>query len=104
MSHLQAAPYQVTCCGNSFCRACIQRIEAENKVCPTCNKENFESYHDKCLQHQLYELKVFCSNKKIGRESWGNSMITSTRILTRKNGQLAVLTKILNVYFARNYP
>ena len=58
-------PYQVTCCGKSFCRACIQRIEAENKLCPTCNKENFESYHDKRLQHQLYELKVFCSNKKI---------------------------------------
>ena len=59
-------PYQVTCCGKSFCRACIQRIEAENKPCPTCNEENFESYHNKGLQQPLYEFKVFCSNKKSG--------------------------------------
>ena len=59
-------PYQVTCCGNSFCRACIQKIKTKNKPCPTCNKENFSNFPNLGLQRPLYGFKVYCSNKDEG--------------------------------------
>ena len=59
-------PYQVTCCGNSFCRACIQKIKTKNKPCPTCNKENFTNYSNLGLQRPLYGFKVYCSDKDEG--------------------------------------
>ena len=59
-------PFQVTCCGKSFCRACIQRIGAENKPCPTCNQDNFDCFQNKGLQQPLYGFQVFCSNKERG--------------------------------------
>ena len=59
-------PFQVTCCGKSFCRACIQRIRAGNKPCPTCNQDNFDSFQNKGLQQPLYGFQVFCSNKESG--------------------------------------
>ena len=59
-------PFQVTCCGNSFCRACIQQIGAGNKPCPTCNQDNFDSFQNKGLQQPLYGFQVSCSNKESG--------------------------------------
>ena len=59
-------PFQVTCCGKSFCRTCIQRIRAEYKPCPTCNQDNFNSFQNKGLQQPLYGFQVFCSNKESG--------------------------------------
>ena len=59
-------PFQVTCCGKSFCRACIQRIGARNKPCPTCNQDRFDSFQNKGLQQPLYGFQVFCSNKHRG--------------------------------------
>ena len=59
-------PFQVTCCGKSFCRACIQQIKARNKPCPTCNQDNFDSFQNKGLQQPLYGFQVSCSNKESG--------------------------------------
>ena len=59
-------PFQVTCCGKSFCRACIQQIKARNKPCPTCNQDNFDSFQNKGLQQPLYGFQVSCSNKSSG--------------------------------------
>ncbi|XP_064385189.1 TNF receptor-associated factor 4-like [Halichondria panicea] len=60
-------PYQVTCCGKKFCKACIEHIKAIQKPCPTCN-EKFSSFADKGLKQSLYSLKVRCSQQKNGCE------------------------------------
>ncbi|XP_064385175.1 TNF receptor-associated factor 4-like [Halichondria panicea] len=60
-------PHQVTCCGNKFCKACIEHIKAIQKSCPTCN-EKFSSFPDKGLKRSLYSLKVRCSQQKDGCE------------------------------------
>ena len=39
--HILRDPYQVTCCGKSFCRLCIDRVKGDLKPCPCCNTENF---------------------------------------------------------------
>ncbi len=60
-------PYQVTCCGKKFCKACIEHIKAIQKPCPTCN-DKFSSFADKGLKQSLYSLKVRCSHQKDGCE------------------------------------
>ena len=57
-------PFQVTCCGKSFCRWCIQRINAGGTPCPTCNEVRFDLFQNKGLQQPLYGFRVFCSNKE----------------------------------------
>ena len=64
-------PYQVTCCGYSFCRSCIERIKADNKPCPTCNEKGFSDYPNKGLKRSLYAFKVRCSHQKDGCEWTG---------------------------------
>ena len=59
-------PFQVTCCGKSFCRQCIQRINAGGTSCPTCNEARFDFFQNKGLQQPLYGFRVFCSNKESG--------------------------------------
>ena len=58
-------PCQVTCCGKSFCKECIE-IEARNQSCPTCRQDMFESFPNKGLQQPLYGFAVLCSNKERG--------------------------------------
>ncbi len=59
-------PYQVTCCGKSFCKACIKSIKKENHPCPTCLKANFKHYPNLGLKQPLYGFKVYCCNKAKG--------------------------------------
>ena len=59
-------PFQVTCCGKSYCRLCNQQINAGGTPCPTCNGARFDSFQNKGLQQPLYGFRVFCSNKESG--------------------------------------
>ncbi len=63
-------PHQVTCCGNKFCKACIEHIKANKNSCPICN-ENISNFPDKGLKRSLYSLKVQCSHQKDGCEWTG---------------------------------
>ena len=59
-------PCQVTCCGNIYCRNCIERVKQYNRPCPTCNSVDFNVFPDKKLQRSLNDFKVCCINKKAG--------------------------------------
>ena len=61
-------PYQATCCGYSFCKACIEKVKADHTPCPCCKAENFDTFEDKRLRRSLYAFKVRCTNKKKGCE------------------------------------
>ena len=75
-------PHQVTCCGKSFCRSCIERVELLKNQCPTCNEQKFSFFADKRLKQVLYAFCVRCSHKKEGCQ-W--------------TGELGELDKHLNV-------
>ena len=64
-------PYQVTCCGKSFCKECIDRIKAANQACPTCNKGDFTMFPNLGLQQSLYDFRVYCTHKSKGCEWTG---------------------------------
>ena len=57
-------PQQVTCCGNSYCKVCIDSV-TDSKPCPTCNKA-FTTFPDKRLRRTLGGFRVYCSNKEEG--------------------------------------
>ena len=64
-------PYQVTCCGKSFCRECIEQVKAANKPCPCCKQNSYNDFPNKGLQQPLYGFHVHCSNKEEGCEWTG---------------------------------
>ena len=59
-------PHIVSCCGYSFCKACIERVQAKHKPCPLCVQSEFTVIHDKRLQRSLNELSVRCVFQKDG--------------------------------------
>ena len=64
-------PYQVICCGKSFCCSCIERVKALNNPCPHCNKRNFTDFPNKGHQQLIYQLKVRCTHQKEGCKRTG---------------------------------
>ena len=58
-------PQSTTCCGNSFCRGCIERSKVISPLCPLC-KQHFETHPNKWLQRKLNQLEVYCIHKKDG--------------------------------------
>ena len=61
-------PFQVSCCGHSFCQSCIKYVQADKKSCPTCNEVNFGVFPDKRLRRSLYAFAVRCVHQKSGCE------------------------------------
>lgn len=59
-------PCLVDCCGNRFCRTCIEPIQSQHKPCPLCSVPFTTSVVDKQLQRTLGSLQVFCSHKEAG--------------------------------------
>ena len=59
-------PFQVTCCGKSFCQACIEEAYDTSDYCPACKQDDYEVFPDKGLQQDLYSFRVYCSNRSDG--------------------------------------
>ena len=66
--HILREPYQVICCGKSFCKECIERTKEDGKPCPCCNHDEIKDFPNKGLQQPLYGFQVYCSNKEKGCE------------------------------------
>jgi len=64
-------PFQVTCCGYSFCRTCFERIQTDMKSCPTCNEAKFNAFPNKGLRLSLEAFRVRCVHRKSGCEWTG---------------------------------
>ena len=64
-------PCLVDCCGNRFCRMCIEPLRLEKKPCPLCSEPFTTSVVDKQLQRTLSSLQVFCSHKEAGCDWMG---------------------------------
>ena len=55
-----------SCCGESFCYACISEPKVQNKPCPECGEEDFTIYNQVKHQRQVHNLQVYCSLKEKG--------------------------------------
>ena len=64
-------PYQATCCGHAFCKACIDRLRLRNTTCPCCKAKEFQLFPDMRLKRSLYGHRVYCSYRSEGCEWFG---------------------------------
>jgi len=59
-------PHVISCCGNQFCRTCIQQILNDSKPCPLCSEPNFTTFLHKGVMREVNSLMVRCPQKEIG--------------------------------------
>ena len=59
-------PHVITCCGNQFCRPCIERVQRDRKPCPLCNDQNYEIFIHKKVMREVNSLLVRCPHKELG--------------------------------------
>ena len=55
-----------SCCGESYCHACIADIHQQGKPCPECGEENFNIYEQLKYQKRIGALKAYCFLKERG--------------------------------------
>ena len=80
-------PHQVTCCGYTFCQSCIQVIQSDQGLCPSCNQK-FTAFADKRLKRSSMHVRsVAVSERRVvsGWVSWGSLMSTSTYSRCQRN-------------------
>ena len=61
-------PHLNNCCGQHFCRQCIQRIIDDQKPCPLCIEAGFIVILDKKTECKILDLQVKCRNHENGCE------------------------------------
>ena len=59
-------PHVISCCGNEFCQACIERVQRDGKPCPLCNEPSFTTFLHKKLVREVNALVVRCPQKELG--------------------------------------
>ena len=59
-------PYQVTCCGYSFCQACIEQVKDRNGCCPKCKTEEYNVLPNKGPRRSLHKYEVNCCYQNDG--------------------------------------
>ena len=55
-----------SCCGESYCHACIADLHLQGKPCPECGEENFNIYEQMKYQKRIGALRAYCSMKDRG--------------------------------------
>ena len=64
---LQQQPVLVSCCGQHFCKGCLETwIGRQGKSCPHCREREITYMVNKLHNRDINELKVYCSNKQHG--------------------------------------
>lgn len=78
-------PVLTSCCGNHFCRACVEQVQRERRPCPLCNSPTFSTMLDKYFVRKVNELSVACPQKKNGCP-WVGSLGDVKKHLDPKTG------------------
>ncbi len=47
-----------SCCGQNFCKECIERVQKDGKGCPLCNKEGFTLTYNRTHDVALKQFEV----------------------------------------------
>ena len=68
-------PVQVVCCGQHYCKHCIERRISPTSPCPNCRTPNFNHFKDKHFEQRIDMLKIYCPHHKRGCK-WTGEMST----------------------------
>ena len=59
-------PHVISCCGNQFCRPCLERVQRDKKPCPLCNASDYTAFFHKGVTREVNDLHVHCPQKEVG--------------------------------------
>ena len=59
-------PHVISCCGNHFCRPCLERVQRDKKPCPLCNASDYTAFFHKGVTREVNDLHVHCPQKELG--------------------------------------
>lgn len=59
-------PHVISCCGNHYCKACIDRVQGDSKPCPLCNDPDYSTMLHKGVKREVESLAVYCPQKSLG--------------------------------------
>ena len=59
-------PILTECCGQNFCRACIDPAVKDSKPCPFCGEAEFNSLRNKKTERKIFALDVYCPMRNRG--------------------------------------
>ena len=60
-------PQQVSCCGNVFCKSCLEELKFKGQqfICPICRHDLTNNYfNDRRADLEINSLQIYCTNKK----------------------------------------
>lgn len=60
-------PHLTSCCGQHFCKTCLENVLGRGMKCPLCNQD-FAAIIDRRIQREIRSLQVRCSYKAEGCE------------------------------------
>ena len=78
-------PVLTSCCGNHFCRSCVEEVRRNLRSCPLCGAQNFTTMLDKYFTRKVNELQVACTHKEMGC-SWQGTINTLKEHLEPEKG------------------
>lgn len=64
-------PHVISCCGNHFCKPCIERVRRDGKPCPLCNDPDYSIMLHKGVMREVNSLMIWCPQKPLGCEWTG---------------------------------
>ena len=82
-----------TCCGESYCHACITFTQEEGKPCPACGENDFNIVGHIKNQKQIASLQVYCITKERGCDWSGKLEQLDTHLDPDQDNCLYVDTK-----------
>ena len=63
----------ISCCGESYCHACIADTQEQGKPCPECGEKEFTFFYHMKTQKRINNLQVFCTMKERGCD-WSGTL------------------------------
>ena len=69
--HVAREPNVISCCGEYFCKGCVDVIIQDKKPCPSCDKTDFTSFLQPKYHAKILALEIRCTMKDRGCEWTG---------------------------------
>ena len=69
--HVAREPTLLSCCGECFCKVCVDVVIQDKKPCPNCSKTDFTSFLQPKYHAKILALEVRCTMKDRGCEWTG---------------------------------
>lgn len=66
LSTLLLKPHLTTCCGKHLSEEAATRMKTDKMKCPLCNKVKLRTTLNLNFQRQVFEVTVYCQNRKRG--------------------------------------